>query len=104
MVVLHTCNNEEDPIINEDARALTRLYVIFFRCSRAAYSKVSGGILSKFELVQAFIVVLITCKNEEDPIKNEGGRVLTSLLQSLVESGLLGTPPGYYGCPRYLQE
>ena len=34
----------------------------------------------KFELIQAFIVVLVTCKNEEDPIKNEGGRVLTSLL------------------------
>ena len=29
MVVLHTCNNEEDPIENEDARVLTRLYVIF---------------------------------------------------------------------------
>ena len=24
-------------------------------------------------------VVLVTCKNEEDPIKNEGARVLTSL-------------------------
>ena len=29
MVVLHTCNNEEDPIKNEDARVLTRLYVVF---------------------------------------------------------------------------
>ena len=26
------------------------------------------------------IVVLVTCKNEEDPIKNEGARVPTSLL------------------------
>ena len=25
-------------------------------------------------------VVLVTCKNEEDPIKNEGARVITSLL------------------------
>ena len=50
---------------------LTRLYDVFFRRSRAAYSEVSGGILPKFELIQAFIVVLITCKNEEDPIKNE---------------------------------
>ena len=80
MIVLHTCKNEEDPIKNEDNRVLTRLYVVFFRHSRAAYSKVSGGILPKFELIQAFIVVLVTCKNEEDPIKNEGGRVLTSLL------------------------
>ena len=80
MVVLHTCKNEEDPIKNEDTRVLTRLYVFFFRCSRAANSKVSGGILPKFELIQAFIIVLLTCKNEEDPIKNEGARVLTSLL------------------------
>ena len=27
----------------------------------------------------AFMVVLLTCKNEEDPKKNEGARVLTSL-------------------------
>ena len=79
MVVLHTCKNEEDQIKNEDARVLTSLYV-FFRRSRAANSKVSGGILPKFELIQAFIIVLVTCKNEEDPIKNEGARVLTSLL------------------------
>ena len=29
MVALHTCKNEEDPIKNEDARVLTRLYVFF---------------------------------------------------------------------------
>ena len=51
--------------------------MLFFRHSRAAYSKDSSGILPKFELIQAFIVVLFTCKNEEDPIKNEGARVLT---------------------------
>ena len=28
MVVLHTCKNEDDPIKNEDARVLTRLYVV----------------------------------------------------------------------------
>ena len=42
----------------------------------AAHFEVSGGIPPKFELIQAFIVVLVTCKNEEDPIKNEGARVL----------------------------
>ena len=79
MVVLHTCKNEEDLIKNEGARVLTRLHVydVFFRCSRATNSEVSGGILPKFELTQTFIVVLVTCKNEEDPIKNEGDRVLT---------------------------
>ena len=59
---------EEDPIKNEGARVLTRLYIVFLS-SRAANSEVSGGILPKFELIQAFMVVLVTCKNEEDPIK-----------------------------------
>ena len=72
MVVLHTCKNEEDLIKNEGFSVLSRLYDIFFRRSRATNSEVSGGILPKFKLIQAFIVVLITCKNEEDPIKNEG--------------------------------
>ena len=77
MVVLHTCKNEENLIKNEGARVLTRLYDVFFRRSRATNSEVSGRILPKFELIHAFIVVLVTCKNEEDPIKNEGARVLT---------------------------
>ena len=52
-------------------------YITFFRHSRAANSEVSGGILPKFKIIQAFIVVLVTCKTEEDPINNEGARVLT---------------------------
>ena len=35
--------------------------------------------LPNFDLVRGIIVVLLTCKNEEDPIKNEGARVLTRL-------------------------
>ena len=69
MVVLVICKYEEDPIKNEGARVLTRLYVVFFRRSRAAYSEVSGGILTKFELIQAVIVVRVTCKNEKDKKK-----------------------------------
>ena len=49
-------------------------------------AQVGGGIPPKFELIQAFIVVLVTCKNEEDPIKNEGARVLTSLLFDFSDS------------------
>ena len=36
--------------------------------------------LQKFELIQAFMHVLVTCKNKEDPIKNEGARVFTRFL------------------------
>ena len=77
MVVHLTCKNEKDPIKNEGGRVLTRLYMSFFRRSRAANSEVSGGILPKFELIKAVMVVLVTCKKKEDPIKNEDSRVLT---------------------------
>ena len=36
--------------------------------------------LPKFKLIQAFMHVLDTCENEEDPIKNEGARLLTRFL------------------------
>ena len=66
MVVLVTCKNEEDLIQNEGARVLTTLYISFFRPARADNSGVGGGIWPKFELIQAFMHVLITCKNEDD--------------------------------------
>ena len=31
--------------------------------------------------LSVFMVALVTCKNEEDPIKNEGARVVTTDLQ-----------------------
>ena len=36
--------------------------------------------LPKFELIQALMHVLVICKNEEDPLKNEGARVFTRFL------------------------
>ena len=80
MVVLHTCKNEEDPIKNEGARVLTKLYVVFSDAQGQLTPRSAVDILPKFKLIQAFIVVLVTCKNEEDPFKNEGARVLTNLL------------------------
>ena len=49
-----------------------------FRPSRAVYSIVIGGIRTKFKLILAFMHVLVTYKNEEDQIKNEGARVQQS--------------------------
>ena len=51
---------------------------IFFRHSRAANSAEHDPIRLNFELSPDFMVVLVTCKNE-DPIKNEGARVFTTL-------------------------
>ena len=42
-------------------------------------SAVHGRIWPNFELIQDFMVVLVTCINEEDPIKNEGATVFTTL-------------------------
>ena len=36
--------------------------------------------LPKFKLIQAFMHVLVTCKNEEDQIENEGARLFTRFL------------------------
>ena len=42
---------------------------------------IGTGIWLKFKPTLAFIVILVTCKNEEDPSKNEGARVVTTFLQ-----------------------
>ena len=47
-------------------------------------SAVSGGIWPKFERIQSLKVVLLTCKTEEDRIKSECTRVLTTFLPLLV--------------------
>ena len=54
------------------------VYGDFSRCSRAANSAVLGPIWPNFELVRGVMDVLVTCKYEEDPIKNEGARVDTT--------------------------
>ena len=45
-----------------------------------AYSKVSDGILPKSKFIQALMVCLVTCKNEEDLSENEGTRAVTTFL------------------------
>ena len=49
----------------------TSLYINFFRRARADNSGVGGGIWPKFVLIQAFMHVLVTCKNEDDRFKKE---------------------------------
>ena len=51
---------------------------IFLNWSREANSAVHDWIRLNFKLIRDYIVVLVSCKNEEDPIKNEGARMLTS--------------------------
>ena len=56
---------------NEDDQMKRRL--------RAANSIKGDGIWKKLKLIQAFVGVLITCKNE-DPSNNEGTRIVTTFL------------------------
>ena len=55
-------------------------YQSILRCSRAANSIIVVGTLMKFKLIQAFIAVLLICKNEYDLLKNESARVVTTFL------------------------
>ena len=53
--------------------------------SRAAYSTVKGWIWPNFEPIREFIGGLVACNNEEDPIKDEGARVVTKLFIDFID-------------------
>ena len=81
MVVLITCKNDEDSIKNDGARVVTTLFTDFSDDKQQLpVTEVSDGILLKFKPIQAFMTDLVTCKNEEDPLENEGTRVVTTFL------------------------
>ena len=65
MYVLFTYKFQQDLINSNWEKVVTYI----FRHSRAANSVVSGVILLKFELIQAFMYVLVTCKYEKVQIK-----------------------------------
>ena len=50
-----------------------------------------------FELLRAFMVVLVTCKNEEDPFKNECARVLSRLYFNCLDTQGQLTPQSVVG-------
>ena len=93
MDVLITCKYEEDPIKNEGARVVTTTLYINISDAQGkitlvlvvvsgrnlnSSNAVLGPIWPNFDLVRDFMDVLVTCKYEEDPIKNEGARVDTT--------------------------
>ena len=85
---------------------------IFSRRSKADNSAVLGSVWPNYENLRYIMVVLVTCKNEEDQFTNEGARVLTTL--NINFSDAQGQPwwdlaefqthPDSNGCPNYLQE
>ena len=81
MPVLVTNNFDDDSIKNERASMDTLFShyksMDFFRASRAANSVISGPIWPKFELVQDFMHVLVTCKYKKDLINSNRETVET---------------------------
>ena len=69
MVVLLTCENEEDPIKIEGHRVVTTFYIDFSDAQGQLRSVVWDGIWPKFKLIQVFKVALLNCTNEEDQCK-----------------------------------
>ena len=80
MVALVTCMNEDDPIKIEDARVVTTLFIIFFRCLRVANSILGDGICLKGKHIQAFMVGLVLARMKKILLKNKGARVITTFL------------------------
>ena len=82
MGLLVACKNEEDPIKNEGARVITTLFINFSDTQGQLTPKsvMESCRNSKLKPIQVFIVGLVICRNEEDPSKNEGSRVVTTFL------------------------
>ena len=62
---------------------------IFFRYSRAANSAVHVWIWLKFEHIRDVMVVIVPCKNEDGPSKNDDTRVLTTIIFQTLKGRIL---------------
>ena len=82
MGLLVACKNEEDSIKNEGARVVTTLFINFSDAQRQLTPKSAMESCQNSKPIQAFMVGLIICKNEEDPSKNEGTRVVRKFVPS----------------------
>ena len=77
MYVLVTYKDIENQMKNEGARVDKTLYS--YSLAQGQANSVAGGWMwPKIKFIQTFMGVLVTCKNEEDPFKNEGARVVTT--------------------------
>ena len=62
-----------------------------FQTLRTASSVVRGRIWPNFKLIQAHMYVIITCKYEKDPIKNNREKVATPFFQIITLSVAMET-------------
>ena len=74
MYVIITCKYEKDPIKNNREKVAKPFFQII-TLSVAANSVMCGRIWPNFKLIQELMYVIITCKYEKDPIKNNREKV-----------------------------
>ena len=74
MYIIVICKYEMNPIKNVRENVMTPF---FSSVTLSVAMETSGHIWPNFELIQALMHVLITCKYEKDPIKNSGENVMT---------------------------
>ena len=75
MYVIITCKYEKDPIKDNREKGGNTLFQII---TLSVAMETSGRIWPNFELIQAFMHVLIACKHKKDQMKNSGENVMTS--------------------------
>ena len=80
MGFLVACTNKEDPIKNEGARVVTTLLINFCDAQGQLTPKSVMESCRNSTPFELFMAGLVICKNEEDPSKNEGTRVVITFL------------------------
>ena len=75
MYVIITCKYEKNPIKNNREKVAKPFFQII---TLSVAMETSGRMSPNFELIQAFMHVLITCKYEKDQMKNSGENVMTT--------------------------
>ena len=79
MYVLVAYKDKENQMKNEGARVVTTFYS-YILYIQGQLTIAGGWVWGKIKLIQTFMEVLVTCKKEEDPFKNECARVVTTNL------------------------
>ena len=76
MHVIIACKYEKDQMKNSREKVETPIFPII---TLSVTMETSGWIWPNFELIQALMYVINTCKYEKDPIKNNREKVETSV-------------------------
>ena len=110
MYVIITCKYEKDPIKNNREKGATPFFQII---TLSVATETSGRIWPIFKLISALMYVIITCKYEKDPIKNNREKGATPFFSNYNTICCHGnqrsdladfqTQSSFYACPHCLQ-